>query len=399
MSRLISEILNAQEPSFSQRIGELEHLAGQPGFDIKLTRELKKIFKKKSGLLGLDENDTTPEELYFAMRKSVLQDSEALSKIVGVKADDSPEAMVKKSVAFIERRVGKKKVWALKSSTLRKQLKANPPNKLMKIFSIRSIDSAIKRERISLLYSLARLTEAMPWMVKYVSQASQLTNSDFDNTEITISAFSARRQKQLDKAGIKLRQIVYSDQESGGIEIAIPAKRFNGDVFFIADSLLVQIKNMLRRSAYYRYYGFNPDFFTKIQRIRANGFPTVEQISHPFDWSTLVHATTELGIGDVIQDSELNTNLDDLLVPSISQLGKFSFWQHPFAMHRGDGATISLNASDMIVNAINETPLEQAYLENGRSALRRELFARYLSNERVRDGALHHLSSADHKES
>ncbi|HYF96736.1 MAG TPA: hypothetical protein VD947_01720 [Patescibacteria group bacterium] len=387
MSRLISEILNAPEPSFSQQIEQLELLAGRPGIDIKLATELPRIFREKAKSLDLDENDTMVRELYFSMSKLALSNSNDLAKMLDIKNDDSPRQMIEKSIKYVEKKIGKKNIWALKSSVARRQLKENPPKKLMRVFGIRSIESALKRESLSLFYCFASFTEPVSWFNKYVAQAGNLTNSDFDSRTISISIIPVSRQKQLTNAGIRLNQIVFSDQESAGIEIAIPDKRFEGDVLFVVDSLLTQIKTMLRRSAYYRHQGFKTEFFSKVEKIRAGGFRYVEMDNHPFDWPTLIHATTELGAPSIIQDHESILTAEDLLVPSLHQLARFNFWQHPFGLHQKEGLVISFNISDMIINAVNKTVPEKAYVENARDALRWELFGRYLGHSRVHEAA------------
>lgn len=387
MSRLISEILNAPEPSFSQQIEQLELLAGRPGIDIKLATELPRIYIEKAKALNLDENDTMARELYFSMSKLALSNSNDLAKMLEIKDDDSSRQMVRKSIKYVEKKIGRKNIWALKSSVARRQLKENPPKKLMKIFGIRSIESALKRESLSLFYCFASFTESSAWFNKYVAQAGRLTNSDFDSRTISISIIPASRQNQLAKADIRLNQIVFSDQESAGIEIAVPEKRFEGDVLFVVDSLLTQIKIMLRRSAYYRHQGFKTEFFSKVEKIRAGGFRYVEMDNHPFDWPTLIHATTELGTPSIIQDHEPMLSAEDLLVPSLHQLARFDFWRHPFGLHKKDGIVISFNVSDMIVNAVNNTAPEKAYVENARDALRWELFGRYLNHSRVHESA------------
>ncbi len=72
MSRFISDILEAREPHFSQRIIELEKIADKPGVDLNLVSEIiqKRKFLLKS--LGLDTSDTKTEELYYALSGKAL---------------------------------------------------------------------------------------------------------------------------------------------------------------------------------------------------------------------------------------------------------------------------------------------------------------------------------------
>ncbi|HET7673017.1 MAG TPA: hypothetical protein VFK11_00700 [Candidatus Saccharimonadales bacterium] len=386
--RLISEILEIPQPVLFHHISELERLAGRPGLDIRLAGELKLLFKEKARQLGLDENDTTPKELYYAMSVRVLKDSDELAKTIGIAPDDSPQKMVEKSIAFVEKRIGKKTAWGLKPAVLRKQIVDNPPKKLMKIFSLRSVESALKRERVSVFYCFARLVESPAWFGKYAQQARKLTNSNFDDKEITINILPANRREQLKKAGVKLNRIVYSDQESSAIEIAVPERRFAGDVLFLTDAIINQIRKMLQRSAYYKNKGFEPDFFAEVENIRLHGFPVVEASGFPFAWPVIVHAVTEHGQSGLINDTEPAISPDDIIVPSIAQAGGLDLWKHPFGIHKSTDIVVPFNLSDMIINSINDTHPKKAYIENARAGLRNELFARYLKHDTVREKML-----------
>ncbi|HEX5797142.1 MAG TPA: hypothetical protein VFX86_01990 [Candidatus Saccharimonadales bacterium] len=385
MTKLISEILDIPQPLLFKQIQELERISGKPGLDIRLANELKLLFKEKAGHLGLDENDTTPSELYFAMAHLVFKHSDELAKTIAIKPDDSPEKMVKQSIGFIEKRIGVKKIWALKTSAARRQLKENPPKKLMNIFGIRSIDSALKRDKSSLFYCFASLVEPATWVSRYANQATKLTLSDFDEQNITVSILSENRKQRLIKAGISPRHIVYSHQETAGIVVALPDKRFRGDVLFIVDSILLLIKNMLEISAYYRKQSLNPGFFNKVAKIRGSGFNSVGSDDMPIDWPAMVYAATELRIPGLLDDEELSIGSEDLLVPTLPQLAGFGFWKHPFGAYKEADIIVPFNLSDMIINAVNGVEPERAYKENSRKHLKKELFGRYLHHEPVRE--------------
>lgn len=387
MTKLLSEILDIDRPSFTHQINELERLAGRPGLDIRLSNEIKLLFKQKADSLGLDGDDTTAKELYFAMSHLVLDDSDRLAESIGISNQDTPEKMVEGAIEFVKKRTGGRFVWALKTNIARRQLKENPPKKLMKIYGIRSMDSALKRERPSLFYCFAGFIEPAGWLTKYGKQADKLTGSDFDNQNLYINTLAGIRRDQLAKARVNLNHIVYSDQESAGVEVAVPPRRFRGDVLFVVDTLLIHVRNIVRRSAYYKSLGLRPEFTDRIKNARLKGFNNLESYNYPFDWPTLVHAATQLGVTGLFHEQEPFISTEDLMVPSTAQMGGLNFWKHPFGFHAEPGIVVSFNLSDMIINAVNKIPVEKAYLANGRANLKNELFARYLAHERIRHEA------------
>jgi hypothetical protein len=295
--------------------------------------------------------------------------------------------MVGKAVKFVVKRLGKRKVWAVKSSTGRKQLRANPPKKLLKIFKLRSIDSALKRETPGLFYCFARLVENQAWSAKHAAQTSRMNTSDFDYVQINLSVLGESRRKQLRDAGVTLNRIIYSDQESAHIEICLPEKRFNGDTLFIVDSLIHQIRLMVHRAEYYKSQGLKADFPDKLADVRSQGFQGLEKPEQPFSWPAILYGSTELGISGLMQPYEPFGSSDDLLIPSLAQIMNFDFWKHPYGMYHDSDMVVSFNLSDMIINAVNGIPPQNAYVNHGRTNLYKELYARYLHHEPVKTRA------------
>lgn len=384
MTRLLSEMLGSPRTTLTFQINEFEKISGKPGLDIRLSGELKDLYGQKAEALGLDKHDTNAKELYFAMKSQVLKNSDKLSALIGVSDTDKPEEAVKKSIAFVEKRLGKKTVWGLKPSVARKQLKDNSPKRLMKILGLRSIDSALKRESLPLLYCFARLLEPPVWHNKYASQSLKLSNSDFDNLSLSIKIVPDKQHERLEKH-LDLGQIVYSDQETAGMEICVPSERFSGDVIFLVDTLLVHIRHMLRISEYYKFQALKPDFFKKLERLRLSGFHNLELEGLPVDWHTLAHAAAEKGVTDFLQTDDSFYTPENLLAPLLHEIAGFDFWSHPFAMYSDSGAVISFNLSDMIINTVNDNPPEKAYVGHGRTQLRKELFSRYLEHEALKE--------------
>ena len=71
MSRLLSDLLEATEPMFSLAIRQLEEVSGASGADIRLSAEIIGQVQLKTKQLGLDPNDTTGKELYYALMEHV----------------------------------------------------------------------------------------------------------------------------------------------------------------------------------------------------------------------------------------------------------------------------------------------------------------------------------------
>src|SRR5689334_10493972 len=132
MTRFLSAALGAAEPTFSQSIQQLEHAAGRPSADIRLTSEIMQHMRRKIAELGLDPDDTT---------NTVLQ----------------------RVQQFLAKHDAPKKVFALKSSVAKRLLKKKVPKNAMKQLGYRSADSMLKHETIGALYAAALIAEPDSW--------------------------------------------------------------------------------------------------------------------------------------------------------------------------------------------------------------------------------------------
>ena len=97
MTRILSEILKAEEPHFQLQLRQLEQLSGHGNADIKLSVEVMQQTKAKVQQLGLDANDTTAEELYHMLLERVRADDARLERALRTRAATHVSAEAKLS--------------------------------------------------------------------------------------------------------------------------------------------------------------------------------------------------------------------------------------------------------------------------------------------------------------
>lgn len=385
-SRVISGIFKAKEPEFSHRIHDLEKLSGKNGHDIRVLVDTIHHFKNLSGHLNLDATDTTSRELFHSLVAQIKKDSDKLEQRLGIKQSDNPEEVAKKCAGYLEKRVAWRKFWCVKQSVLKKQLKLNPPKKTMRILGFRSIDSMLKREPAVQTLILAKMIESSAWQKNYVQQAGSMTNSDFDEQQITIRLIASARVSSLRKAGIDTRRAVYSSEESSGIIIAPLSKRFEGDTIFYFDTIINHINGVILRSAFYRYKGLRPDFFETLKDIREGGFKRASFINWPIRWSALMHSIQHHGNRKLAERLDLNVAAHELFgLSTEKEIQQFGVWEKGLIFSDGSGSLVSTHLSDAIINAINRNDFENSYTEFGKNRLYDELFSRYLAHDEVID--------------
>src|SRR5580704_14077175 len=91
MTRVLSELLGATEPTFHRVISRLEAVSGHSNTDIRLSTEIERATKHKLKELGLDPKDTTGEELYAALQQRVKADDERLVAVLRKRFGDEQD--------------------------------------------------------------------------------------------------------------------------------------------------------------------------------------------------------------------------------------------------------------------------------------------------------------------
>src|SRR5665213_2648818 len=82
MTRVLSEMRGATEPTFHHVLSRLEAVSGHGNTDIRLSTEIERATRHKLKELGLDPKDTTGAELYAALQQRVKADDERLVAVL-----------------------------------------------------------------------------------------------------------------------------------------------------------------------------------------------------------------------------------------------------------------------------------------------------------------------------
>jgi hypothetical protein len=381
LARLISDILNAPEPAFTHELRRLEALAGYPKVDVRLVSELTSSWKALAGELGLDSNDTTAKELYFALQKRVKEENAELSRKLGLDEKDTPEKTIRACAHYVQAKLKVNPVWVLKGSIARSQLKVNKPKKMLKILGLRSIDSAIKREPLSELTIFAQMVESKTWHDTNISQAAKVKTTDFDRKPIEISIIDEKRSEKMRDAGYSLNRLIYKDEETGSIIMIVPKRRFPCDALFFIDSLLREANAIRRWSAFAKYLSVRPDFAQWLALLRSHNLDFAAAKIFKIGWSPMHKWLDTIAREEGSPPFEPHLDHEDVRLHSL-QLNPLSGYKH-IIFKSPEGLVVSCNISDVITNTANGAATNESILTHGKRELYDELFSRYLKNERI----------------
>ncbi|MGB4967242.1 MAG: hypothetical protein WBO35_03510, partial [Candidatus Saccharimonadales bacterium] len=121
MSRVLSQLLGADEAALALRLRTLERAAGNPRADIRLVSDVATATRQKLQALGLDPADTTGHELYNSLQLKLYKDEVELRKQLGVESA-SQQAVIEAVQRKLSEQKKHSKVFVLKQTALKRVL-------------------------------------------------------------------------------------------------------------------------------------------------------------------------------------------------------------------------------------------------------------------------------------
>lgn len=402
MTRFLSEVLGAEEPAFSQSIQQLEHAAGRPGTDIRLTADIVQRTRQKIAELGLDPADTTGPELYSALQKRLGQDESTIRKALGIADDATADDCIGSAQQFLEKSEISKSGFALKNSVAKRLLKKKPPKAAMKRLGYRSLDSMLKHETVPHLYAAALMTESLSWQRAFRDQYAKLNPSDFESRRISVSHPTSKRWRELAEQYVaSTRHNMLSFHELGAVVLLPIAEVVDGVV--ITTLLLVseEMNGIRAHSSYAKLQQVKPDFGKLIQHSSMNEpLTSAELAGKPVPWRMIQRYYARFTDAFHPEIFEPHVQPDDLqwhsgedaLASLDTTLG---FWRGTASLGLlHDGAIVSCNMLDVALGFCNHLPFGQRVVHFVRDNLWHELMIHYLNQENL-EAAVHKQLAGD----
>lgn len=384
MPRLISDVLGAAEPHFTHTILEWERRSGNPSHDVRLISDVHRRRRRAIGQLGMDQKDTTARELYFALCKRALEDSDKFASELKITPADSGQKMVEAAVNYVEALTHSRELWVVKQSFIKSVLKENPPKKLMKLLGLRSIDSVIKRANVSEFLALSYVAETEVWSTKLHNAYKKIRVGDLQTANSSIIVVTKKSQDALAKAGYML-PLVHANYETGAVLVSQPKERFQSDGLSLVLAILEAMSELRVYSAYFRHISVRNDFGLCFSEALSQGLPSS---THAIGWRDLQrYLASDEELFDKIkqphfQDEELHAPSAVEALANTSPI--LSFWT-PLegVFHSDSSGLVSCHLLDILSGVANELEPEQMPLHYVRSRLWQDLAARYLAEKHL----------------
>jgi len=402
MTRFLSQALGAVEPVFSQGIQALEHAAGLPSTDIRLTSEVLQRMRGKVAELGLDPGDTTGPELYGMLHERLKHDEQLLRDTLGIAADAEPNEVVRKVQKTIEAYDMPKKVFALKGSVAKRLLKKKIPKVTMKQLGYRSADSMLKHETVASIYAAALIAEPDAWHRNFRDQYAKLSPSDFETRKVAIVQPSSKRWQELAADYVSsVKHNIVSFPELGAVVLLPLTHQVDGLAMATLLLILDELNGIRAHSSYAKLQQVRPDFGTIMKRSSmSEPFTAAKLAGQPVPWrmiqryyATFSHAYHPEIFEPHVQPDDLQWYAGEDVLSAIAP--GLAFWKDTQCLgfvHEGE--IVSCNALDVALSYCNHLAFADRIVHFVRDNLWHELMMRYLNQENL-EAAVHRQLSAE----
>lgn len=403
MSKMLSELLGAKEPMFSLSLRQLEQASGRPSIDVRLSAEILGKIRLKTEELGLDPDDTTPEELYHALLAKIeKQDQQLVKQIGGHDPEDVATLMPLMKKAW-EKVDTPKSCWVLKKSVAKSMLKKMPPKNIMKHLHYRSVDSMLKNENLAEIYGALRFAEDSDWLLKFNEGYKKLRPSDFQTRKIEIVQMPLERWGDIAAPFIHKKRHNITHLKELGVILMLPITpqaHLRGVTIFVLPLLFHYLHEIRLYSAFFKLEQVKPNFGEiVVETLNADpGNHAIMEGQH-IHWRVIQRYFGKLEkekhpeiFEPHVQPEDLHwRKAEDLLYELDPGL---AFWRDlDYVGVMDKGRPVTLNLLDVAASYVNKTPYKDRAIYHFRESLWNEIFMRYMGQKTLEDQILKQLDN------
>lgn len=403
MSKLLRDLLQAQEPLFTQSLRELEFETGKKGVDLKLTAELIEKTHAATRSLGLDSNDTTDKELFHALDHRVAEHNKNLAAALGSSETAPVTHLVPRLVDAVNQLKLNRKCWVLKKSVAKKLLRAMPPKAMMKHLGYRSLESMLKNENFGELYTALRFTEGPDWLTEFDKLFTQSVQpSDFEIRDIEIIIMDHDKWVELAEKFVvkKLHNVTHTKELGVIVVVPMQQKHMRGLTLKTLPLLLHYINEIRLYSAFFKFKSTEPNFGEVISQTLIADTGTGATIANfHIHWRVIqryfgkIHESPPEIFQPHVQPEDLHwRKAEDSLYQIDPEL---KYWQDLdyVGMVGSDGNPVAFNLMDVSIGYSNQQSFAHRNFYHMRESLWNEIFIRYMGESTIKKQILQQLDN------
>jgi len=402
MSKFLRDLLDAEEPTFTLALRDLEKSTGRPGADARLIGNISTEIRAAITELGLDIDATGPE-LYHALIARIETDNARVAKIVGGKDPDDIRHIVPHLVDAANKAKFNRKVFVLKHDKAKELLRQLPPQKLIEHLGHKDVDELIANENFGEIYTALRFSEGSDWLNEYDALFSKVTADDYEERDIEIIIMDHDKYVDLAEHFVakKLHNVTHTKELGVIVVVPVRSDRWKGLTLKTLPLLFHYMNELKLYSTFFKLKSKTSRQFGHIVMDTLIADPDMgSQIagSH-IHWRVIQRYFGKLKDENHPEAFEPHVQPEDLHWRNAEELlyeldPKMEFWKdRDWVGYNFAGNVVSLNLIDVALSYSNDETFETRLVYHFRESLWNEIFARYVGMPNLKRQVLEQLDN------
>lgn len=403
MARFLRDLLDAEEPIFSESIRQLEQVSGRHGADVKLIGDITAMAHENLRQMGLNPATSTGEEIYYGLLAKLEQDIQRLTRIIGASDPEDVQHLVPFMIEAANKVKFNRKVFVLKREKAKELLRQMPPKQLMAKLGYESADQMFENEDFDEIYTALRFSEGPEWLNEYNELFKQITPADYEERDLRIVQMN--HDKYVDLAAHfvqkKLHNVTHTKEM--GIIVVVPMhqRKMRGLVLKTLPLLLHYMNEVKLYSTFFKIKSKQPHFGeTVVNTLIADPGAGSQLVGKQIHWRVIQRylgrhkedAVDMVAFEPHVQPEDLHwRRAEDLLYQIDPEL---EFWKdRDYVALNYDGFPVAFNLFDVSFAYSNKEPYAGRYAYHFRESLWNEIFVRYMGFKNLANQVLEQLDN------
>ena len=406
MAKFLRDLLDAEEPLFSEALHQLELASGKQAADTKLIGDITAMAHENLRQMGLNPATSTGEEVYHGLEARVEQDIKRLTKIIGADVEKSEDVryLVPFMVAAANKATFNRNVFVIKHESAKRLLRQMPPKTLMEKLGYDDIESMFEHESFPELYTALRFSEGPEWLNKYDELFETVTPDDYEERDLEIVVMDHDKYVDLATHFVqkKLHNITHTKEMGVIVVVPMHAKTMRGLVLKSLPLLFHYMNEIKLYSTFFKLKSQQPHFGkTVVTTLVADPGDASQIVGNKIHWRVIqryLGKHKEDNISMVafephVQPEDLHwRRAEDLLYELDPEL---EFWKdRDYVGVMYDGFPVAFNLFDVSFAYSNKEPYENRYAYHFRESLWNEIFVRYMGFKNLASQVLEQLDNS-----
>jgi uncharacterized protein (TIGR00730 family) len=403
MSKFLSDLLDAEEPTFTQSIRQLEDISGKSGADVKLIGDITAMAHENLRALGLNPAASTGEEVYQALLGRLQIDINRLTKVIGATDSEDVDHLVPFMVDAANKVKFDRKVFVLKREKAKEFLRTMPPKQLMEKLGYATADEMFAGEDFDEIYTALRFSEGPDWLTKYNELFKTVTPHDYEERDLRIVVMNHDKYVDLASHFVQKKLHNVTHTKEMGIIVVVPmhVRKMRGLVLKTLPLLLHYMNEVKLYSTFFKLKSAHPHFGeTVVNTLIADPGTGTQLVGKNIHWRVIQRylgkhkedSVDKIAFEPHVQPEDLHwRRAEDLLYQIDPEL---EFWKdRDYVALNYDGFPVAFNLFDVSFAYSNKESYEGRYAYHFRESLWNEIFVRYMGFKNLASQVLEQLDN------